>query len=77
MYEVLSGVECIITRGQDYSTRRETVTSKRLLFGSFVRDGHYAYQFEARGWFLVVAKHNVNVVGDSEAADSGALPESS
>lgn len=63
-YEIPSGVRCIYTRGVDYSTRRESVTTKRLRFDAFVREGAYTYQFESQGWFLVVGKWEVVRVGE-------------
>ncbi len=62
MYQVPSGVPCIITKGVDYSTRRETATTKRLTFADFERQGAHSYQFFARGWFMVVPKLEVRVI---------------
>lgn len=66
MYEIPSGVPCIITKGVDYSTRRETATKKRLRFADFERSGAHSYQFFAKGWFMVVPKLEVRVTGDSK-----------
>lgn len=64
MYEIPSGVPCIITKGVDYSTRRETATTKRLAFKDVERVGAHSYQFFARGWFMVVPKLEVRVTKD-------------
>lgn len=54
MYEIPSGVQCTITKGEDYSTRRQFVTRKRLKFAAYVRATSRTYQFEHAGWLLVV-----------------------
>lgn len=67
MYEIPSGSLCIVTKGEDYSTRREFITRKALKFGRYLRRTRATYQFEHKGWLLVISAWNVRLSGKALA----------